>query len=376
MQRIGCLQLDPVSAVARSPLLVLHARLGAVRDAGLERAAYERRTLFDAWAHEASLVATADLALHLWAMRTYLDAPRIGAARARDFLAANAAFCDEFVEDLRARGPLRARDLEDRSAEPWRHGWWTDEVSARQTIARLLHLLWVTGRVGVSSRVAAERVWDVFERCVPPGAIAAAGELSDEAAERAAVLRAVRMLGVARPGHIRAHFLRRSYRRLPATLAALTAAGLLEHVDVQGLRGDWYAAPADLERLPELSPGARTTALSPFDNLLCDRARTAELFGFDHRLEIYVPAAKRRWGYYVLPILHRERLVARADAVLDRDAGLLRVNALYHEDGVRRTPALERAIARALERLAAWRGATGVQIAAGSPSAPRAPGTG
>jgi uncharacterized protein YcaQ len=186
--------------------------------------------------------------------------------------------------------------------------------------------------------------------------------LDDDDAERAAVLRAVRMLGVARPAHVRAHFLRRRYPRLAETLAALTAAGSLERVQVQALRGDWYAAVADLERLPDLPPAARTTALSPFDNLLCDRARTAELFGFDHRLEIYVPAAQRRWGYYVLPILHRERLVARADAALERDAGLLRVHALYHEPGVRRTPALDRAIARALERLAAWRGAAGVRV--------------
>jgi uncharacterized protein YcaQ len=369
-QRIGCLQLDPVSAVARSPLLVLFARLGRVREAALDRAAYERRTLFDAWAHEASLVATADLPLHRWAMRTSLDAPTARAARAREFLAANAGFCDELVGELRARGPLRARDLEDRSAEPWRHGWWTDEVSARQTIARLLQLLWVTGRVGVSGRLAGERLWDVFERCVPDGAAAAAAGLDDDAAERAAVLRAVRMLGVARAGHVRAHFLRRRYRRLPETLAALTTAGALERVKVAGLRGDWFAVAEDLERLPALAPGSRTVALSPFDNLLCDRARTAELFGFDHRLEIYVPPAQRRWGYYVLPILHRERLVARADAVLDRDAGLLRVNALYHERGERRTPAPERAIERALERLAAWRGAAGVEVAQVLPASP------
>ena len=131
-----------------------------------------------------------------------------------------------------------------------------------------------------------------------------------------------------------------------------------------GLRGEWFAAPSDLERLPALEPGSRTTALSPFDNLLCDRARTAELFGFDHRLEIYVPAAQRVWGYYVLPILHRERIVARADLSLDRKAGVLRVLALHREPGVRRSPALDRAVARALERLAAWRGASGVESAA------------
>ena len=361
-QRIGCLQLDPVSAVARSPLLVLFARIGPFRDEALERAAYADRALFDAWAHEASLVATADLPLHRWAMRTWLHAPGPRAERARAFLDANAQFSVELLDELRERGPLRARDLEDRSAEPWRHGWWTDEVSGRQTIARMLHLLWITGRVGVAGRNATERLWDVFERCVPDGALASAADLPDDEAEREAALRAVRMLGVARARHVRAHFLRRRYRRLAEALAELVAGGRLEAVVVDGLRGEWFAAPEDLERLPDLAPGSRTIALSPFDNVLCDRARTAELFGFDHRLEIYVPAPQRRWGYYVLPILHRERLVARADMALDRAGGVLRVLALHREPGVRRTAALDRAVGRAIERLATWRGAQAVEV--------------
>jgi uncharacterized protein YcaQ len=361
VRRIGCLQLDPVNTIARSPLLVLFARLGPVREASLERAAYGRRALFDAWAHEASLVAAADLPLHRWAMRTVLAGQDARAVRARAFLSANAAFCDELVDELRERGPLRARELEDRSTEPWRHGWWTDEVSGRQTIARLLHLLWIGGRIGVGRREGGERLWDVLERCLPANAPSA--QPSDDDAEREAALRAVRMLGVARPAHVRAHFLRRRYRRLPGTLAALVAAGRLERVTVAGLGGAWYAAPEDLARLGELAPGSRTTVLSPFDNLLCDRARTAELFDFDHRLEIYVPPAQRRWGYYVLPILHRERIVARADAALDGAAGVLRVHALFREAGVRRTAALDRCVMRALQRLAAWRGADRVEVA-------------
>jgi uncharacterized protein YcaQ len=294
-------------------------------------------------------------------MRTVLAGQDARAVRARAFLSANAAFCDELVEELRERGPLRARELEDRSTEPWRHGWWTDEVSGRQTIARLLHLLWIGGRIGVGRREGGERLWDVLERCLPADAPPA--QPADDDAEREAVLRAVRMLGVARPAHVRVHFLRRRYRRLPETLAALVAAGRLERVTVAGLGGAWYAASEDLARLGELAPGSRTTVLSPFDNLLCDRARTAELFHFEHRLEIYVPPAQRRWGYYVLPILHRERIVARADAALDADAGLLRVHALFREPGVRRTPALDRGVMRALERLAAWRGANRVEVA-------------
>ncbi len=361
-ERIGCLQLDPIAVVARSPLLVLFARLGAVDEAALDAAAYGRRALFDAWAHEASLVVTADLPLHRWAMRSYLRLPGAQAMRARTFLEANAAFADDVVAELQDRGPLRARDLEDRSSVPWRHGWWTPEVSGRQTIARLLGLLWISGRIGISHRIAGERVWDVLERCLPPDAPAT--ELSDGEAERTAVLRAVGMLGIARPAHVRAHFLRKRYTRLPETLAALVMANDLEEVAVNGSRGGWYAKPGDLDRLGELAPARRTVALSPFDNLICDRARTAELFGFEHRLEIYVPAAKRRWGYYVLPILHGERIVARADAAIDRAGGVLRVHALHREPGVRPTPGVDRAVHGALERLAAWRGATGVALRA------------
>jgi len=236
-------------------------------------------------------------------------------------------------------------------------------VSGRQTIARMLHLLWLSGRVGVGRREGGERLWDVFERCVTPQALAQP-DLPDDDAERAAVLRAVRMLGVARPAHVRVHYLRRTYRRLAQSLEELVAGGRLRQVHVAGLGdGAWYVASDDLERIGELAPGSRTTVLSPFDNLLCDRSRAAELFEFDHRLEIYVPRAKRRWGYYVLPILHRERIVARADAAIDAGAGALRVHALHREPGVRRTPTLDRAVARALERLAAWRGAGTVAIA-------------
>ncbi len=170
-----------------------------------------------------------------------------------------------------------------------------------------------------------------------------------------AVLRSVSMLGVGRARHIGAHFTRSRYPGLSDAIGELEAAGELVEVRVGDTGGSWWARPADLERLSSLAPGRRTLALSPFDNLICDRARAEELFGFEHRLEIYVPAGKRRWGYYVLPILHGERLVARVDLRVDRDDGepVLRVLALHPEPG-RRAPA---ATERALDSLAAWLGA-------------------
>jgi uncharacterized protein YcaQ len=271
-------------------------------------------------------------------------------------MAANAAWADGVVADLAERGPLRAREVEDRAAADWRHGHWTDEVSSRQNVARMLDRLWMSGRIGIAGRAGTERLWDVLERCLPPGALAAAdaAPLTDAEATRARRCGRSAMLGVARsrtcartsPAAAIPAWRRRSPRSPTRARSRASRS--------RGLRGTWWIRPDDLAQVGDLPEGRRTVALSPFDNVLCDRARTAELFGFDHRLEIYVPAPQRRWGYYVLPILHGERLVARADLKLDRGARILRVLALHHEPG-RRAPG---AVRTALERLAAWRGAT------------------
>ena len=281
-------------------------------------------------------------------MRTYVERLTPARAHRARWLADNAEFVDHLVEDLRARGPVRARELEDRSAAAWEWGHWTDEVSSRQTIARMLDLLWMTGRVGVGARAGIERLWDVFERCVPDPE---PERLEQDEVVRRAALRAVGMLGVARAPHITAHFTRRRYPGLAEALEQLERDGLLERVGVEGPARRVVGAARGPGAGGAAGAGSRTVALSPFDNLICDRARAAELFGFDHRLEIYVPGPKRRWGYYVLPILHGERFVGRAD--LRAEDGVLRVLALHREGG-RAAPA---AIDRALRSLARWRGA-------------------
>jgi uncharacterized protein YcaQ len=342
VRRIGCLQLDPVAAVARSPLLVLNARMrGGATEKALDSAAYTDRVLFDYWAHEASLCHIDDLALHRWQMHRWLQLPR--RRPYAEFLERNSDFAEELVAEIRERGPLRAQDIEEREIDHWEHGHWTEDVNWRQTIARLLDVLWLTGRIGVHSRDGLTRRWHVLEECLPPNALEGLRELSDVEATRMAVGRALGMLGVAKPGHVRKHFTRNRYPHLEEVLHADAV-----ELRVDGTSGAWYAREEDLER--ELEPGRRTIALSPFDNVLCDRARTAELFGFDHRLEIYVPPQKRIWGYYVLPILHGERFVARADLKLED--GRLRVLSLHEEPG-RRAPA---AVERALAQIARWRG--------------------
>src|SRR4051794_16155331 len=348
VKRIGCLQLDPVAPVARSPLLVLNARMRAGANEGaMTKAAYRDRVLFEYWAHEASLCHVDDLALHRWQMRRWLLLPRMRARRYREFIERNAGFIDDLLAEVRERGPLRAQDVEQRDVHHWEHGHWTEDITWNQTIARLLDALWLSGRIGVHSRDGLTRKWHVLDECLPSGALDRVPDLSDRQATRIALRRALTMLGIAKAGHIRKHFVRDRYPHLDELLDKEPE---IEAVQVEGTAGTWFALAESLAA--DLEPGRRTIALSPFDNLIADRARTAQLFDFDHRLEIYVPPQKRIWGYYVLPILHGERFIARAD--LRIEDGQMRVLSLHEEDGRK----ARTAVRRSLEQLARWRGAT------------------
>jgi uncharacterized protein YcaQ len=358
---LRCLQLDPTSVVARSHLLVLFSRLGPFDPALLEGLAYRDRELFEYFAHEASLVLTEDLPLHRWEMRGWPRGDGAWVQRLRRWSDVNSEFRAHILARLRADGPLRVRDLEDRSVEPWLSTGWTHE----RNVARMLDVMWVRGQVGIADREGAQRRWDLLDRCLPPDA--PEGALGDAEVTRRAALLALGALGVARAPHIRAHFTRGRYPELPAALAALHAGGRIAPVEVEGLRGRWWVRAEDVEALEELAAGdgpwrGRTALLSPFDNVLCDRARTEEVFGFAHRVEIYVPRSKRRWGYFVLPVLHGDRLIGRLDLAMDRRAGRLVAHAVHREPDAPRGKAVAGAIRRELERLAAWQDASGIEL--------------
>jgi uncharacterized protein YcaQ len=353
---LRCLQVDPTSVVARSHLLVLWSRLGRFEPADLEGLVYDERRLFEYWAHEASLVLAEDLPLHRWMMRRWS-----GGDRRREWWDLNAEFRAYLLGRLRADGPLPLRELEDRSVAPWLSIGWTGS----RHVSRMLDLMWVHGHVGIRGRAGGQRLWDLMERCLPPDA--PDEELDEPEVTRRAALLALRALGVARAPHIRMHFTRYRYPGLPAALTALRDEGAIEPVEIEGLRGEWFVRAEDAETLAALASDSfrgRTVLLSPFDNLLCDRGRTEELFGFSHRLEIYTPKPKRRWGYFVLPILHGDRLIGRADLRVDRKAGRLVAPAIHREDGAPRGKTIARAVRRQLDALAAWQGAREVEIQA------------
>jgi uncharacterized protein len=184
---------------------------------------------------------------------------------------------------------------------------------------------------------------------------------------RLAAQRSLRALGVATARDIDRHFTASRYPGLPAVLAGLERSGRVERVrlaaDGAEWPGPWYVHADDLPLLERLEAGdwqPRTTLLSPFDNLIIDRERTQRLFGFHYRMEIYVPRAARRYGYYVLPVLHGDRLVGRVDPAVDRARGRLVVNAVHAQPDAPATAGP--AVAAALEELAAFLGADGVEL--------------
>jgi uncharacterized protein len=343
---LGSLQMDPTSAVARSERLVLWSRLGTYDLAELERLRWETRDLFDYWAH---IVPASDYAIHRETMRRY---PRGAYARSNyihEWLAANKGFRRYVLRELRRRGPLLSRELEDRADLPWKTGGWNDGKS----LGIMLETLWDGGRIGVSRRDGNQRLWDLAERVFPVDqARLPAGEIS-----RRVLDRQLRWFGVARPDQFGRVFDGWVPGRERA-LKTLIREGRFVPVEIEGLSGDWLAHAELLER----GPGEpRSTLLSPFDRLVYYRDRTEELFGFRFRLEIYVPKAKREYGYFVLPFLHGHELVGRIDPLFDRKGGVLHVNAVHWEPSAPKDarPALRATVAE----LAEWLGATQVAYA-------------
>lgn len=353
--RVAQFQIDSVSVAVRAQYVPLFARLGPYDTALLDAASGRApRRLFEYWGHAASLIdVNLEPALRLRVRRnrerTY---PRVARV-----VAANPDLADRILADVAERGPLTARGIdhvEERRRDHWGWNWSQAKI--------ILEHLFDTGRLAVADRNSAfERRYDLPER-VLPAAVLATPDPTDDDATDALVRRAASALGVFDLGGVAEYFyLHRA--RVAASLARLTAAGDVEPVEVTGVPGRhwlWHAA-----RRPRTMEAC--ALVSPFDSMVFERTRLERLYGTHYRIEIYVPAAQRRHGYYVYLFWLGDSPAARVDLKADRAAGVLRVQSawLEQESGHGRDAvAVARALASELHLMASWQGLTDVAVAA------------
>jgi uncharacterized protein YcaQ len=345
---MGLLQIDSISAVVRSHYLPAFSRLGPYDRARLDTKAFDprRRELFEYWGHEASLLPLDLQPLLRWRMARAerLDGLYSGIA---DFVRRKRTYVDEVLEELGRRGPSSARDFNERGAGQGMWDWHDGK-------AALEYLFWC-GRVTAVTRQGFERIYDLTERALPAAVLERPTPPEDEA-QRALLLIAARALGVATEADLRDYF-RLSAADAKGRVAELVEAEALVPVQVESWRQPAFLDPD--ARMPRRVRGA--ALVSPFDPLVWERARAERLFGFRYRIEIYTPAPKRQYGYYVLPFLLDERLVARVDLKSDRTAGALRVLAAHGEDGIQAGRVAE-ALAGELRRMTDWLGLEAVAV--------------
>ncbi|NMY88838.1 winged helix-turn-helix domain-containing protein [Pseudomonas oryzihabitans] len=348
--RLNVLQIDSVNALVRSHYLPLFSRLGHYAFTDFDALAWgqgRRRQLYECWAHEASLVPA-----EVWAeLRWRRDQARQGIGIYRQLARFAVEQPQVVAQTLKAvvqRGALGAGSLARRveQAGPW---WdWSPGKLA-------LEWLFAAGEVTVAGRRGFERLYDLPER-VLPAEILAAPAVAPEAARRALLLRSARALGVASEVQLRDYF------RLSPAEARQGLAELLEEGSLQPLQVQGWSKPAYVAETRNPGRPVRAAALlSPFDSLVWERERTEQLFGFRYRLEIYTPASKRVYGYYVLPFLYRERLAARVDLRAERAQSRLAVHAVHQEAAGLDDEGLD-ALAGQLRALADWLGLADLQL--------------
>ncbi|HEY5151481.1 MAG TPA: crosslink repair DNA glycosylase YcaQ family protein [Mycobacterium sp.] len=350
--RIQVLQLDSVSVAVRAHYAPVFSRLGPYDRDVLDKAAWGHsarspRLLVEYWAHEAALMAVEDWPLLRWRMREYVHG-RWGT----EIVKKNARLAEDIVAAVAQLGPSTAGQIEAHlESEPrGRKGPWWDRSETKW----VAEALFASGVLTTAHRVGFARHYDLTERVLPPHVLAR--EVDDAEALRELTLRAATALGVGTEADIRDYFRLRPAEVRPA-LAELVAAGEVERVEVAG-----WPAPAYLRTRQTVPRSERGTALlCPFDPLIFFRPRVQRLFGFEYRIEIYTPAPKRKFGYYVWPFLLDGQLVGRVDLKADRAAGALNVVGAFAEpgqDAARVAPAL----AGELRTMAGWLGLAAVRV--------------
>jgi uncharacterized protein len=332
IRRLSCVQLDSISAVERSHRIVISSRVGSYPEAVVPRL-LGRGRVFEYWAHEACLLPVEEWPLFVSQMK------QGGRRWYGDVGETHPHLADEILAEIRARGPLGSRHFEGTSEG----GMWNWKPAKA-----MLDLLWNHGDLVIAGRQGFQRLYDLPERVIPRAILEAPVPEEHERLRRL-TLGGVAGRGALTEAGIVEHWrLRGGVARIRPVVESLVADGLVELVAVED-----GGAPVVVAAGAELDLPAPTGAvlLSPFDNLLWDRPFARRVLGFDHLIEVYKKEHERRYGYYVLPLLWRDRIAGRADLKSERGEGALVLKAFHRETGVRASGALDEALDRALDRL-------------------------
>ncbi|SDI14447.1 hypothetical protein SAMN04487926_112210 [Paraburkholderia steynii] len=353
IRQMAQLQIDTIHVVARSPYLVLFSRLGPYQPQWLDEHLAEGK-LFEYWAHEACFLPIEDYGLMRHRM---LDPGDMGWKYAADWHAQYRAEIDDLLAHIRATGPVRSADFAREAGKS--NGWWDWKPQKRH-----LEVLFAIGELMVAERRNFQRVYDVTERVLPQWNDKRHLQPVDAVAKEL-LRRSCRALGVVRSDWV-ADYYRMPRRPYADALHQLADEGELTPVRVEGWKQPTFVHRDVAPMIDDAADGkiasTVTTLLSPFDPVVWDRKRAAVLFDFDYVIECYVPAPKRKYGYYVLPILNRGKLIGRVDAKAHRASGVFELKALHLEPGVRVSGRLTSDLRRALQRCADWHGTPQLQI--------------
>jgi uncharacterized protein YcaQ len=366
IEAMQLLQIDTIHVVARSPYLVLFSRLGTYPAQWLDHA-LAAGDIFECWAHEACFAPIADYALHRhgtnprdhhWAYRRAVRMHREERAQ-----------MDRLLAHVRDNGPVKSSDFEREQKVP--AGWWgwKDEK-------RWLEAWFALGELMILRRENFQRVYDLTDRVLDGIGMQMPEALDPAEIRRAQMLRAVRALGVSQARWV-ADYFRSGKRFSDDDLQPLVDSGELVRQPVRGWAESGYVHRDHAALLEQARNGrlraTHTTLLSPFDPVVWDRERASTMFGFDYTIECYTPQPKRRYGYFVLPILRRGRLVGRLDAKAHREAGTFEVKKLFLEPGIKVEAGLVDDVAAAIRAGADWHDTPRVVLGGSDPAALLAP---
>ncbi len=366
VEQLGCVQIDTLQMVQRSHYLVLWSRLGAYDPTDLDHLVYQpgQRCLFEGWQHASSLIPLTEYRYQMPHQRRLREEP---GKWFQDWLSnpQHAALLPDALERIRQKGAVRAGDF--KYDGPKRGSWW-DWKPAKVALEHL----YAYGDLMIAGRINFQRVYDLTERVLPDWVDTS--EPTREERDRFWVERAARALGVFQPFQVAEYaFMKRTHVR--PYVEEMHAEEVCLPVKAHLADGKVHTLMVHRENISLLEQAAdggilpgHTTFLSPFDNLFWARGRSEAFWNFTNVLEAYKPASQRIWGYFCLPILHKDRLVGRFDPKLERGKGLLRLKALFLEPGIELEGELVAALAEAMRNFLAFHGATDLTIQASNPS--------